>query len=297
MLEPINDVNEYLQTFGGALAEKIQSEACPLFRPGDQWSPRMDQLLREPFQAQADAIQATVETLRHEDSALCIGEMGVGKTLIAAAVPYIMENGHPPRVLVMCPGHLTRKWVREVKATVPAAVASIISGLSDVMAIEPSVKATGIRYFVVSKERAKLSYAWRSASALRQGLPACADCGDIITDQDGVPLDPTALAKRKHRCPSCNAALWQADGSRFRRFSVADYISRYLRGYFDFFICDEVHEMKGGNTAQGNAFGTLAGACKKTIALTGTLLGGYASHLFHLNYRMNRRSMATDGFQ
>jgi len=297
MLDSINDVNQYLQTFGGALAEKIQSEARPLFRPGDQWSPRMDQLLRQPFQAQADAIQATVETLRKEDSALCIGEMGVGKTLIAASVPYIMENGHPPRALVMCPGHLTKKWVREVKETVPGAVASIISGLSDVMVIEPGERATSIRYFVVSKERAKLSYAWRPAFALRQGLPACADCGEIITDQDGVPVSRTALAKRKHRCPACNAALWQADGSRFRRFSVADYISRYLRGYFDFFICDEVHEMKGGNTAQGNAFGTLASACRKTIALTGTLLGGYASHLFHLNYRMNPRSMAADGFQ
>ncbi len=297
MLDSINDVNEYLQAFGGALAEKIQSEARPLFRPGDKWHPRMDDLLRRPFQAQADAIQATVETLRNESSALCIGEMGVGKTLIGAAVPYIMENGHPPRVLVMCPGHLTRKWVREVKETVAGAEATILTSLSDVMAIDPHEKPTGLRYFVVSKERAKLSYAWRSAFVLRNGLPSCPDCGNTVTDQDGVPVSPTALAKRKHHCPSCNAALWQADNTRFRRFSVADYIKRYLKGYFDFFICDEVHEMKGGNTAQGNAFGTLASACKKTIALTGSLLGGYASHLFHLNYRMNPRAMAADGFR
>ena len=90
--------------------------------------------------------------------------------------------------------------------------------------------------------------------------------------------------------------LWQADNTRFRRFSIADYVKRFLNGYFDFFICDEVHEMKGGNTAQGNAFGTLASACKKTIALTGTLLGGYASHMFYLQYRMSPQVMAKEGF-
>ncbi|MFC1836676.1 ATP-dependent helicase, partial [Thermodesulfobacteriota bacterium] len=146
-------------------------------------------------------------------------------------------------------------------------------------------------------ERAKLSYAWRAAFVLRHGILTCPDCGEAITDQDGVPVIPAALAKRKQRCPLCNAALWQADNTRFRRFSIADYIKRHLRGYFDFFICDEVHEMKGGNTAQGNAFWALASACQKTIALTGTLLGGYASHLFHLNFRMYAHAMVSDGFR
>jgi hypothetical protein len=81
MLESINDVTEYLQAFGGTLAHKIQTEAEPLFQPGNDWHPRMKQLLRTPFQAQADSIQASVETLRRRDSVMCIGEMGVGNTL------------------------------------------------------------------------------------------------------------------------------------------------------------------------------------------------------------------------
>ena len=163
MLESINDVTSYLQAFGGALAHKIQAEAQPLFQPGDDWHPRMKELLRTPFQAQADSIQAAVETLRRQDSVMCIGEMGVGKTLIGAAVPYIMENGHPPRVLVMCPGHLTRKWAREVTQTIPGAQATILTRLADVQAIDPQEKDQGLRYYIVSKERAKLSYAWRPA--------------------------------------------------------------------------------------------------------------------------------------
>ena len=296
MLECINDVNGYLRQFGGALAQKIQTEAEPLFKPGNDWHPRMDQLLRKPFQAQADAIQGAVETLRTHNHVMCIGEMGVGKTLIGAAVPYIMENGHPPRVLVMCPGHLTRKWVREVKETVPGSQGSIIKSLSDVVAIDPQQPNRGLRYYVVSKERAKLSYAWRPAFNLRRGVPLCPDCGSTIVDRDGVEVTPETLRHRKTYCGECGGALWQADNTRFRRFSIADYVKRFLNGYFDFFICDEVHEMKGGSTAQGNAFGTLASACNKTIALTGTLLGGYASHMFHLQYRMNPQAMAKEGF-
>jgi len=295
MLGSINDVTGYLQLFGAALAHKIQTEAQPLFRPGDEWHPRMQTLLRTPFQAQADSIQAAVETLRKQDSVMCIGEMGVGKTLIGAAIPYIMENGHSPRVLVMCPGHLTRKWAREVTQTIPRAQATILSRLSDVQAIDPQQQHVGLRFYIVSKERAKLSYAWRPAFNLRRNVPVCPDCGERVVDRDGVPMDQADLAKRKHRCSDCGSPLWQADNTRFRRFSVADYIKKRLNGYFDFFICDEVHELKGAATAQGNAFGTLASACKKTIALTGTLLGGYASHMFYLNYRLNPQAMLADG--
>ena len=296
MLECINDVNGYLRQFGGALAQKIQTEAEPLFKPGNDWHPRMDQLLRKPFQAQADAIQGAVETLRTDNHVMCIGEMGVGKTLIGAAVPYIMENGHPPRVLVMCPGHLTRKWAREVKETVPGASATIIKNLSAVLAIDRHERHRGLRYYVVSKERAKLSYAWRPAFNLRRGIPMCPDCGSAVVDGDGVEVVVETLQHRKTWCSTCGSALWQADNSRFRRFSIADYVKRFLSGYFDFFICDEVHEMKGGSTAQGNAFGTLASACKKTIALTGALLGGYASHMFYLQYRMSPQVMTKEGF-
>jgi hypothetical protein len=297
MPESINDVPSYLRVFGGALANKIQTEAQPLFQPGDDWHPRMQELLRTPFQAQADSIQAAVETLRRQDSVMCIGEMGVGKTLIGAAVPYIMENGHPPRVLVMCPGHLTRKWAREITQTIPGAQATILTRLADVQAIDPQEPHHGLRYYIVSKERAKLSYAWRSAFNVRRNVPVCPDCGKRVVDRDGVPVDLEILAKRKHKCANCNTPLWQADNTRFRRYSVADYIKNRLNGYFDFFICDEVHELKGGATAQGNAFGTLASACKKTIALTGTLLGGYASHLFYLNYRLNPQAMFADGLE
>jgi SNF2 family DNA or RNA helicase len=60
-----------------------------------------------------------------------------------------------------------------------------------------------------------------------------------------------------------------------------------MRAHFDLLIVDEVHELKGKGTAQGLAGAVLAEACGKTLVLTGTLLGGYASTLFHLLYRFS----------
>ena len=60
-----------------------------------------------------------------------------------------------------------------------------------------------------------------------------------------------------------------------------------MRGYFDLLIVDEVHEHKGRGSAQGVSAGILAEACGKSLALSGTLMGGYASSLFHLLYRFS----------
>ena len=57
-----------------------------------------------------------------------------------------------------------------------------------------------------------------------------------------------------------------------------------------------MHELKGSETAQGNALGTIASACDRTIVLTGTLLGGYADELFSILYRLEARTMKADGF-
>ena len=66
--------------------------------------------------------------------------------------------------------------------------------------------------------------------------------------------------------------LWQADQEKIHRMAPMEFIGRYLDGFFDYGIADEVHELKG-ETAQGNALGTMASACDRTVILTGTLAG------------------------
>ena len=60
-----------------------------------------------------------------------------------------------------------------------------------------------------------------------------------------------------------------------------------MKGFFDLLIGDEVHEFKGRGSAQGIAAGILADVCGKSLSLTGTLLGGYSSTIFHLLYRFS----------
>src|SRR5205807_7634684 len=49
------------------------------------------------------------------------------------------------------------------------------------------------------------------------------------------------------------------------------------------------------DTAQGHAAGTLAASCPKTLALTGTLIGGYAEHLRPLLFRLAPSSLVEEG--
>jgi superfamily II DNA or RNA helicase len=49
----------------------------------------------------------------------------------------------------------------------------------------------------------------------------------------------------------------------------------HTRNFFDLLILDEVHELKGGGTAQGQAMSCLIARSKKVLALSGTLMGGY----------------------
>ena len=66
--------------------------------------------------------------------------------------------------------------------------------------------------------------------------------------------------------------------------------------FFDYAIADEVHELKG-DTAQGNALGTLAGCAQRTVVLTGTLLGGYADEMFNILFRLEPAKMVREGFE
>ena len=81
-----------------------------------------------------------------------------------------------------------------------------------------------------------------------------------------------------------------------RKYSIAKYIRKHLKNKIDYFIADEMHQLKGGDSAQGEAFGDLAFASKKIIGLTGTLLNGYASGLFYILYRTFANMMNKEGF-
>ncbi len=80
-------------------------------------------------------------------------------------------------------------------------------------------------------------------------------------------------------------------------YQPTEFIKRYLPdGYFSMLIVDEAHEYKNDGSAQGQAMGVLANKAQKVLLLTGTLMGGYASDLFFLLWRMMPKRMIEDGF-
>src|SRR3546814_6405079 len=64
-------------------------------------------------------------------------------------------------------------------------------------------------------------------------------------------------------------------------YQPSEYVKRYLpRSTFDLLIADEAHEYKTGGSAQGQAMGVIPSKIRKTVSLTGTLMGCYADDLF-----------------
>jgi len=164
--------------------------------------------------------------------------------------------------------------------------------------------------FIVGRERAKLGYFWRHAYRISQSGPylGCvvnSDTGKpVIVDEsrltlaefEKVKIAETIETRGDQRCRPFHSALWQADADKIRRMAPIEFIGRYMPGWFDYAVCDEIHQL-AGDTAQGNALGTLASCTNRIVGLTGTLLGGYADDLFNTLFRLEAAGMKEHGYE
>ena len=312
---------EFIDTYREAITKRIVHSYPPKYRPAaDDRS--MPQLKRRPMGAQETAIRGAALSLTEQRGTTVVGEMGVGKTFIAIAAAQLAGFR---RVLVLCPPHLVGKWRREIEDTIPLVRTGIADSITDLEQLRRQ-EGSGPQYVVMSHSRAKLGHRFRPAYWMRRlkdedgkpvrdeeagqfvMTPACPDCTAQIVDAEGVPVPHRQLDKKRHNCPKCGTPLWTAEarpvqtvttdynaglmarrtpGQGPRKYPLADYVKQHMRGYFDLLIVDEVHEHKGRGSAQGVSAGILADACGKSLALSGTLMGGYASTLFHLLYRFS----------
>jgi hypothetical protein len=170
-------------------------------------------------------------------------------------------------------------------------------------------RCPGPAFFITGKDKGKLGYYWEHAYLKAKSGPNFGgvinpDTGAAIMDSEGQKLTHldfvdkiklSELVTQPHGGTTRYSALWQADRERIQRMAPIEYIGRYMGGWFDFAIADELHQL-AGDTAQGNGLGVLGRAAKRLIALTGTLMGGYADDLFNIFYRMEPRIMAGEGF-
>jgi superfamily II DNA or RNA helicase len=164
--------------------------------------------------------------------------------------------------------------------------------------------------FIVGRERAKLGYFWRHAFRIPRsgrylgcvvnsdtGAPVVTDSGRLTAvDFENHKLSEMVESRGERPCRQLHSALWQADSEKIRRMAPIEFIGRYMPGWFDYAICDEVHQ-HAGDTAQGNALGTLASCSKRIVGLTGTLLGGFADDLFNTLFRLEAGRMKEHGYE
>lgn len=291
---------DFLDQWGDVLKSQVIRNMNPVYRPKaeDDWDrqarDKLARLLRQPFDAQIRrGILPVARTLYKEDKkgAFLVGEMGTGKTIMSLAIASL-DPKPAKRILIQCPGHLVRKWIREAEETIPACTCYNLNDQDMALLIANKLEISrplGTEIWVIGKERAKLHYQRRLGTITRLGAECCPDCGK--------PVEYRAT-DRSPVCEHCQGRMWSADHTRNRRFAKAEFIKRYLpKGFFDLVILDEVHELKGGGTAQGQAMSCLIARSKKVLSLTGTLMGGYSKDLFFLLWRMFPRQMADFGFE
>lgn len=350
-------LQDFVSEFGDELLDSLNRANPPVYTGQVRVHRQLilASLKRKLFPAQADVVHAVTELLvdRGERAAIVNGEMGCGKTTVGIATAAVLNAEGYRRTLVLSPPHLVYKWRREIQETV-----------------------AGAKVWVLH---------WKPVFVRRRmphgDVGACPDCGHVITDLDGEPINPVELEAEESRrkCSHCRAPLWSLirprglsasdqsstvlkalkriptigevtaqklmqkfgdaflasmlgdnihefinlmDGNgelvfsdrqahRMERamanmefgfgeggYQPSEFIKRQLpQGTFDLLIADEAHEYKNGGSAQGQAMGVLAAKARKTLLLTGTLMGGYGDDLFHLLFRALPGRMIEDGYR
>ena len=249
---------------------------------------------------------------------------------MAMAAAHAHADKKPYRALVFCPGQLVHKWQREIEETISDAEVIQLDNWRTLLRLDKNVQPQHVEWYVIARDRAKLGARWQPAyhqrTAADDGFLRCPHCGLRLVDDEREPLRVgrpardgqagTDLWKRRTRCmwvltnhrdkddpevengdrlvAGCGSPLWQMNGE-LQRYEPALFIKRHMRHFFKYLILDEVHEEKGLDTAQGHAAAALAASCSKVIALTGTLIGGYAEHLRPLLFRLSPGSLVQEG--
>lgn len=293
---------------------------------------KLAQLPRKLFAAQAQMVVAGKNHLAKHDSLLVSSEMGTGKTIMGIALSFLLYgNKKAARVAIMSPSHLVPKWASEIQETLGNLCPFRILIIKSYKDLTGMGKPKGLEFLLFSKETAKLSYPREELELgvnMKKITPNlwrsyCPQCGGEIKEynsereprNEGIDECSGSIIPL-NKCEKCNSKVKQPAKRAFhikkggwikkksdikatdRKLSVAEYIAGrdWRGGRLDMLIADEVHELKGGTTAQGASFGLLASRAKKVVGLTGTLLNGYASSLFYILFRMSPKTMLNLGY-
>jgi len=233
----IRSVTQYLNTFGVMIAERIKGQFNPLFDPATESVSPEILAVNEYIQAHAGyslynaqlaIAEAHKRCLMKMKSTLCISECGSGKTKIGltALHAYQQRNSDTQAKhfnIVICPSHMTKKWVREIEESLPETFAIIVTSIGEIKtAYKAYQQDNKTCYAIISKERARDGYMKRPSATWNKRRKAfiCPSCFKPvmmeIIDGDSkyrVTADQFFFRKENklnHKCEHCGSLLWSA---------------------------------------------------------------------------------------
>lgn len=239
VFENIVTFTQYLQEFGTMIADRIKRCFPPRFNPAEETvSPEISEVndcVRANagyslFDAQLGAAEALKRQLETDKMALLVAECGTGKTKIGSAALYAYQHGNPKRKaynkafnVVICPSHITGKWVREIHETVPNSYAMHVTSMSEIDNLYSYyLKENKSVYCVLSKETARNGYMRKPAvvwNPVKKGF-VCPHCGyvqemDVLTEDGRYTVKADAgfflnENNKNHKCQNknCGEILW-----------------------------------------------------------------------------------------
>jgi superfamily II DNA or RNA helicase len=249
--DEIANMTCYLARYGKATAEHIKSRFEPLFDPEkDCVSPEIaatnETIAKNTgyrlFGAQLAAAEAAKRRLAHDKAVLIVAECGSGKTKIGVAALRAALSGKGKGktfVVVLCPSHITKKWVREIAESTDDSFSSVVKSPAEFDALCGKYeKGDKSCFAVMSKETARDGYMRAPAVLYGKSRSAfvCPDCGGTVemsvsgdSDSYTVPAEQFFFrteTKANHKCAHCGSILWTAQNPNAKEglwAKIADY--------------------------------------------------------------------------
>lgn len=288
----IGGVASYLNAFGSVIAARIRGQFDPLYDPATEplseavleLNRYVEQTAGYPlYGAQLAAAEALRRRLQKAKLGLLIAECGSGKSKVGslALQAYFLQKRRKCLHIVLCPSHMTGKWVRELDETIPDSLSAIVQSPEDFDALYAEY-ARGSRtvFAVLSKETARDGYMRRPAvrwNVIKRGF-TCPDCGSVIqmefldcgkkTMVDATSDYFSTETRTNRKCECCGAVLWTAtiaeEQSEWVRISHVGYVHRRFAGQA-FKACKTAAAKKQLDelAQEPGRFMTARGACRR----------------------------------
>lgn len=254
----IGGVASYLNAFGSVIAARIRGQFDPLYDPATEplseavleLNRYVEQTAGYPlYGAQLAAAEALRRRLQKAKLGLLIAECGSGKSKVGslALQAYFLQKQRKCLHIVLCPSHMTGKWVRELDETIPDSLSAVVQSPEDFDALYAEyVRGSRTVFAVLSKETARDGYMRRPAvrwNEIKRGF-TCPDCGSVIQMEfldcgKKTLVDATSdyfrtETRANRKCECCGAVLWTAttaeEQSEWVRISHVGYVHRRFVG-------------------------------------------------------------------